>query len=136
MYYAYPSIDKYGVSINDQIGINFESEKLTHEEETILATLRHGRGNALSMKFVAESAGLNSRSLQAIIHHLIVHHGKAIGSTSKAPAGYYLIETEAELAEATKHLESRALSVLHRMASLKKVGFAELLKQMSLKEEK
>ena len=119
----------------DQIGIDFEKQDpfgFTKEELTIMQYLEHGRGNAKTMSYLADRAGVNTRTLQQIIHDLIVEHKKPIGSTSRKPAGYFLVSNEADLTEATTNLRNRAMSILHRMASLKRVSFDELLGQLRI----
>jgi len=118
--------------------IDFEGkgpDGFTKEELLIMEYLEHGRGNARPMPYLAERAGIPTRTLQSIIHHLIVDHKKPIGSTSKQPAGYYLVSNEDELDEALVNLRNRAMSTLHRMASLKRVSFDELLGQLRIEDE-
>lgn len=125
-----------GCVMHDQLplGFNDNAEELTRDEETLLGALQYGRENAMPMKSLAEEVDVNTRTIQQMIHHLIVDHKKAIGSTSKAPAGYFLIASEAELKDAVKHLNNRAMSVLHRMAALSKCSMSELLGQMKIGE--
>lgn len=120
--------------MSEQLPIGFDLEELSKDEETLLGALQHGRNNAISMKLLAGEVEVNTRTLQQMIHHLIVDHKKAIGSSSKAPAGYFLIASEEELRNAVSHLNNRAMSVLHRMAALKKCSLQDLLGQLNITE--
>lgn len=94
-----------------------------------------GRQQAKPMPYLAERVGISTRSLQTIINHLIVDHKKPIGSTSKKPAGYYIVSNDEDLDEALKNLRHRAMSILHRMAALRRVSLNELLGQLRLEDE-
>ena len=118
--------------MSGQLNMDFESHGLTADEMLILSVLKSGRSHAISMTELAALADTNTRHLQDVISHLIVNHKKAIGSASSPPAGYFIIETEQDLKDATKNLHNRAMSVLVRYAALKRVGFNELLHQLSL----
>jgi hypothetical protein len=66
---------------------------------------------------------------------LIEQHGAPIASTPHPPAGYYLPETLAEIRETLESLKGRALSILTRMARLRRMTLPELVGQLQMEIE-
>jgi len=93
---------------------------------------RHGRRSAVSVVHPCAMTGLPDRAVRKIVKALIEVHGAPIASSPHAPAGYYIPETLEEIRETLESLKGRALSVLTRMARLRRVALPELLGQLAL----
>lgn len=104
------------------------------QELRVLATLRaaRGRAQAIGCEALAAATGIPGREIQKVIHRLRVEHGRPIASTAARPAGYYLIETAAELERCYQEHRSKALGTLAAMAALRRVHLRELLGQLQI----
>jgi hypothetical protein len=76
--------------------------------------------------------GLSARELQHVVHRLRVEHGAPIASAAGKPAGYYLVDTAAELEACYREHRAKALSTLQAMAALRRIHLGELLGQLAL----
>lgn len=107
---------------------------LSESEQAVFDVLgRHrGRGQAMGLDTVAAYTGLSERDVQSAVAVLIEHHGVPIGSAVKKPMGYYLIETEAELAESLSQLTHRITALARRVAALKRSTTPVVLQQLAI----
>ncbi|MDP1860248.1 MAG: hypothetical protein Q8K82_16340 [Gemmatimonadaceae bacterium] len=97
---------------------------------------RHrGRGRAVGLEIVACVTGMSERLVQQIVARLIEQHGMPIGSAVKKPMGYFLIETEEELAESLSQLVHRLTALARRIAALKHSTMPIVLQQLALEIE-
>ncbi len=124
-----------------QLAIGYQApaawSEMTDEESALLAILRdhRGRAAAIGLDTLAISSGLSERSVQDVVAHLIERHGMPIGSAVKKPMGYFLIETEAELAESLSQLVHRLTALARRIAALKQSTTPIVLQQLALEIE-
>lgn len=109
----------------------------TEDERAVLYVLGYhrGRASAIGLDSVAGIAGISERTAQHVIAHLIEDHGQPIGSAVKKPMGYFLIETEEELAESLSQLVHRITALARRCAALKQSTTPLILKQLALEIE-
>ena len=110
---------------------------LTADERAVLAVLqRHrGRTRAVGLEVVAGIAGISERTVQTVVMHLIERHRYPVGSAVKPPMGYYLIETDEELAESLSQLVHRLTALARRIAALKRSTTPIVLNQLALEIE-
>lgn len=110
---------------------------LSPDERLVLMELqRHrGRGRAVGLEIVAGVTGMSERLVQQIVARLIEQHGMPIGSAVKKPMGYFLIETEEELAESLSQLVHRLTALARRIAALKHSTMPIVLQQLALEIE-
>lgn len=110
---------------------------LSPDERAVLDVLtRHrGRAAAVGLELVAGMAGLSVRNVQDIVAHLIERHGFPIGSAVKKPMGYFVIETQDELAESLSQLVHRLTALARRIAALKRVTTPIVLQQLAIEME-
>ena len=110
---------------------------LSEDERAVLEVLlRHrGRAAAIGLDAVAGIAGLSERTVQHVVAQLIEHHGHPIGSAVQHPMGYYLIETQEELAESVSQLVHRLTALARRIAALKQNTTPIVLQQLALEIE-
>lgn len=103
-------------------------------ESRVLAVLREHRGRqaAIGKAELSAQIGCGERRLRQLIKHLIEEHREPIGSCSAPPAGYFWIDTEAELDLAMHELRTRIIEMAKRMAHLKKNSLADVLGQLAL----
>lgn len=104
-------------------------------EESFVWTLiaaRQGRAQAIGAADLARQSGLSNRDVRRVIKTLIEQYASPIASTPTPPAGYYIPKTIEEVLATTESLKSRALSILTRMARLRRVALPEVLHQLSL----
>lgn len=106
----------------------------SEQELLVLGMLRHRRrANALGMPQLAACVGCSSRRVQQLVKGLIEYHAEPIGSLSASGQhGYFWIEEPEDLDKAEANLRHRALSVLRRLAKLKRATPAEVLGQLQL----
>lgn len=97
---------------------------------------RQGRAAAISAAELAARTGLSDRAVRKMIKALIEQHNAPIASSPHAPAGYYIPESLSEIIEATDSLKGRALSILTRLARLRRVALPEVLGQLQMEIER
>lgn len=107
---------------------------LSPDERAVLdVLLRHrGRAAAIGLESVAGIAGISERTVQHVVAQLIEQHGHPIGSAVQHPMGYYVIETQEELAESLSQLVHRLTALARRIAALKQITAPIVLKQLAL----
>lgn len=93
---------------------------VTDVDDQILAYLLPGRENAKQSKWLAAQLGISDVRVRNSIRRLIMERDLLIGSATTAPAGFFLAARQEELAEASRGLYGRALSILARSAKLRK----------------
>lgn len=71
-----------------------------------------GRENAISMHHIEVLTGIRARQVQSLVKRLVEERGLPIGTTTRAPFGYYWIVNEHERRDCRNHLLRRALSTL------------------------
>lgn len=94
-----------------------------------------GEGWAMQVADVARATGIPARRCQSIVRHLIVDHGAPIGTSMRAPFGWYLAETPAEMDRVVELHRSRALSELTTMARLRGTCLRGILSQIQTELE-
>lgn len=111
-----------------------EQTDLTSEERAVWAVMtRHrGRLNTIGLDALALAADVPERCVQHVIAHLIERHHLPIGSAVKKPMGYFVIETDDELAESVTQLTHRLTALARRIAALKKSSTPKILQQMAM----
>lgn len=107
---------------------------LTPNADAVLnVLLRHrGRDRAVGLEIVASLSGLSERVVQYVVVELIERHDFPIGSAVKEPMGYYLIQTDEELAESLSQLTHRLTALARRIAALKRTTTPIVLLQIAL----
>ena len=112
-------------------------ETVRPDEQAVLDVLRRhrGRAQAIGLDVLAASAGISEREVQSAVALLIEQHHMPIGSAVKKPMGYYLIETEEELAESLSQLTHRITALARRVAALKRSTTPVVLNQLALEIE-
>jgi len=107
-------------------------------EEDLWAILRtrRGRARAVSAAKLAHWTGLTERQVRAVLKAMIETHHLPIASTPQHPAGFFIPTTEAEVEEACRSLRGRALSILRRMACLRRISLPQLWQQLALEFER
>lgn len=112
-------------------------ETVRPDEQAVLDVLqRHrGRAQAIGLDVLAACAGISERDVQSAVALLIEQHSIPIGSAVKKPMGYFLIETEDELAESLSQLTHRITALARRIAALKQSTTPIVLHQLALEIE-
>jgi hypothetical protein len=110
---------------------------LSEGESLVLAEIRAcpGLAFALPVDEVARRTGIDDRTVQELVKHLIEEHGYPIGSATGDPHGYYWITTAEEQARAEQQLVHRIISIARRLARLRKNTPHAILLQLSLDME-
>jgi hypothetical protein len=113
-------------------------ENLNSLESTILGVLEGHKGqeNSVPGKDLVDRVNqhwplfpLNERKIRLTIKHMIESHSQWIGSS---PKGYFMVQTDQELAGVCKYYRGYGLSALHIEAKLRKISLPALLGQLSL----
>lgn len=109
-------------------------DDLDPREARVLSVLRahRGRARAIRVDELGRVCGIRGRECQAVVHRLRVEHGVPVASAAGQPAGYYLVETAAELEQCYREHRSKALSTLAAMAALRRVALPDLLGQLAI----
>lgn len=122
--------------MNDQLNIFDQGFKGLDEEEApvweIIRGLR-GRESATKVDRIARLTGLKDQRVREIVAHLVIEHGKVIGSATSKPPGYYVITDAEELREHVKSLRHRGIMCLVRAAALQKKSVEEVFGQERLR---
>ena len=96
-----------------------DTTTLTPKEQLILSLIPTGHEQAASRASLAKLTGLPEREVREIISGLVVRHGLPIGScTEPTVGGYFIIQDEADLEVATRHLLPRAKAIIRRTRAL------------------
>ncbi len=75
--------------------------------------IRHvGRESAVSMHAITAATEIPTRDVQAIVKFLVEERGKAIGTATSKPFGYYMIRSLDELQDNYRHFIRRGVSNL------------------------
>lgn len=96
---------------------NFEN-KLTD----LVAYLPEGRNNPVKAHELAEHIGVDKRTLSAYVSYLIKHKGVPVGSSRRAPSGYYIMTDETDRLATLAPLEAQATEELKRVNSLRHIN--------------
>lgn len=132
--------------VNAGEDINHASFAITHSpsptdlspEEGAVWTVLHrhrGRLQAIGLDALAVAADVPERTVQLVIAHLIERHHLPIGSAVKKPMGYFVIQTDAELAESVTQLLHRLTALARRIAALQKIAAPIVLQQVAINWE-
>lgn len=111
------------------------ADVLSAEEEAILAILgpRRGREAAISVDRLALVTGIERRRVEQVVKQLVEEHQVPIGTSTRPPYGYYIIERDEERREVRDSLIRRAASVFRRARAYDRSGWvARMLGQMEL----
>lgn len=92
-----------------------------------------GKADAISGRAIAKKTKLTYKRVQEIVSHLVVEHGKFIGSCTK---GFFVPQTQEELRDSTRVLRHRGIMNFVRAAKLEKVSPYKLFKQSMIEFEK
>lgn len=91
-----------------------------------------GREKAIPAKELSSMVQMSTRDLRRRIKYLIEQDGILIGSAHEYPAGYWLIVDADEMDEAVGPMINHAVSMLKRVARIKKISYDELYGQVRL----
>lgn len=107
---------------------------LTDEEYLVWQSIewRRGRGAAIKADTLAWQVRMDKRKMREIISHLILRHGKLIGSATGAQPGFYIITDPAELEGHIRSLRHRGIMCLVRASALSKQSIEEIFGQARL----
>jgi len=122
---------------------NFDYLKMSEDERRVYNALYFHQGmnaavTAEDLAFEAfpfKSKAARERITRNILKQLTEEKKIAIASSCRKPCGFYLVTNPEELLDYTKNLTARAMSMLRRAASLKKVNLATFLGQLALEEK-
>lgn len=95
--------------LDEQVRMDAVQEKVWQA-----VSVHRGAGNAIRVASLRIITGLNERGIRQAVKELIEDHGKPIGSTTAAPAGYYVIDSDEERKKVQRGLYGRAMSILRR----------------------
>lgn len=111
---------------------------LSPVEQDLWAILRtrRGRARAVSAAKLAHWTGLPERQVRKLLKEMIESHHLPIASAPTPPAGFFVPTTELEVDEVCRSLRGRALSILRRMACLRRISLPELCEQLALDLER
>ena len=118
--------------MNDQLNIfNQDLEGLDEEEAPVWKIIRElrGRESAVKVDQIAWQTGLKAQRVREVVAHLIIEHGKIIGSATSQPPGYYVIVDAEELRAHIKSLRHRGIMCLVRASKLSKQSIEDIFKQ-------
>ena len=108
---------------------------LTADEGEVLVVLsqHRGRDEAIPVAALAERTRLDGRRLQIIVKQLVEAHQVPIGTATRAPFGYYIIQSDEERREVRDSMMHRALSTKRRARAYDRGGWvAEMVGQVEL----
>jgi hypothetical protein len=107
-------------------------------EEMIVGSLiwKHaGRANPIPIARIHELTGYSERQIKGIVEQLVVTHHLRIGAKREDPAGYFMVEDEADQAAAVGPYRAQILSMWRRLRVLESAqGLRELQGQLRLEE--
>lgn len=84
---------------------------------------RHvGRENSVSMHEISATTSIPTRDVQAIVKFLVEERGKAIGTATSRPFGYYVIRSLDELEDNYRHFVRRGVSNLKHARAFNKAS--------------
>lgn len=107
--------------------------RINQKENLIFSLIPHGHRQAITKAQLAKLSGLSEREAREIIYGLIVKHGLPIGSsTEPTGGGYFIIQDEADLEVATRHLIPRARAIIRRSRALEKIAQEKFSRQLKL----
>jgi hypothetical protein len=117
---------------------NFDYLALADPERRVYNALYFHQGGAAAVKiedlameaFPFRPASSRERNTRDILKYLTERKKVAIGSSCRKPYGIYLITDPDELLAYTQNLTARAMSMLTRAASLRKVSLPVYLGQL------
>ena len=117
--------------MTEQLAIDWD---LDASEQRVMAALREARGRAraIGCEALAAAVGIPGREIQKVIHRLRIEHGAPIASTAARPAGYYLVETAAEIEQFVREQRRKAIGTLAAIAAVRRVALPELLGQLAI----
>jgi hypothetical protein len=118
-----------------------EPGDMSPQDERVWSLIREHKGadNAISVAHICDLCNMNDRKVRMIVKALIEAHGKPIGSTTSSPAGYYVINDDAERKSVQASLYRRAVSILRRARAyesnpIRKGWVSEVVGQLDLFE--
>jgi hypothetical protein len=114
-----------------EVTMEAELSPVAQDLWAILRT-RQGRARAVSAAKLAHWTGLPERQVRAVLKDMIEAHQLPIASTPQRPAGYFLTTSEEEIEAVCRSLRGRALSILRRMACLRRTSLPALMQQLAL----
>jgi DNA-binding Lrp family transcriptional regulator len=106
-------------------------------DRRVLSLLRFGAPNAQTCKNIGHVLGVSERAVRSACDRLIKQRGVLVGSSTEAPAGVFLIATEAERLRYQRQLISRLREVADRARRVQRLPLygrsqpADLLSLMS-----
>lgn len=124
--------------MTDQLDMfNQDLKGLSEEEAAVYKVIRdhRGREKAIKVDKVAWETSIQSVRVREIVSHLVVRHGKLIGSATGNPPGFYIIEDREELREHIRSLQHRGIMCLVRAAALAKTSIEDIFGQARLEQE-
>jgi hypothetical protein len=108
-------------------------------EERMIASLiwgYKGRARPISIAKLRELTGYTERQVKGIVEQLVVTHRMRIGARREEPAGYFIIQDQADLDTAVGPYKSQIFSMVRRLRILDSpAARSELLGQIRLELE-
>lgn len=107
--------------------------KLNAEEQLVWDILQdhQGKERAITNRDLAAEAGMHERVVRTVLKTLTEEHRKPIGSLPGL--GVFVIASRSELEEVVQFYQQHSLSLLHRMAVLKKSNARGICNQLEFK---
>ena len=105
----------------DQLPPKRFKKDMNNREKRLLHLIPRGSSHPVKAKKLCEVLGMEPRALYDLVNHLIVVHGIGIGATRGNNAGYFIIQNEAELQQATAPLMAQAVRMFERLRTLETV---------------
>ncbi|MFL2072002.1 hypothetical protein ACEN32_06825 [Marinilactibacillus psychrotolerans] len=99
-----------------------KNKKLSIIQEAVLAQIPKGLESPVRSQDIAESTGLSTREVMAVISALIIDHGIPIGGgRTESRKGYFIITNEDERQQATTPLKRTIVNMQQRIDHLEKI---------------
>lgn len=106
----------------DQLPPKRFKKDMNNQEKRLLHLIPRGSSHPVKAKKLCEVLGIGERALYDLVNHLIVVHGIPIGGIRNGNnAGYFIIQNEAELQQATAPLMAQAVRMFERLRTLETV---------------
>ena len=103
-------------------------QRFSRDETVIWQALQEHKGHRAAMPAgdLAQRAQIDPRDMREVINHLIITHGRSIGSSAGRGGGYFLIKTEAERDKFNKAFRARGITGLQKAAAINQSSVLEV----------
>jgi hypothetical protein len=119
-----------------QKGIAMKHKELDEVAKRFTEEVRKARGHkqGIRVRELGRKCGINERDVRDIVAELVLDHGWSIGT--HPTYGIFMIIDREDLALATRHLKSRGVKILRRLAALEKTNVSIAAVQLAFWNEK